>query len=738
MKESDFTIFDDRFGLMVYPQHASLEELASTIAEVVKPAKEQLPLVKLGTFGTQPSASGCLRHDENLIAITGIEADYDGGALDFDDAVVIAEKAGLAALLYTSPSHTPTAPRWRVLCPASGPLAPGMRDRLMARLNGLYGGIFASESWSLSQSYYFGRVNGAQPPQTAIVDGAPIDELDELDHLARGKPDTINPAGNGGNGAQRGPLDEQTLLEAIIGGTNYHSACVRLLGRWAQAGVPMMEAQQRLVTTFECVMPPDRDQRWRDRYNDIPRCVLGIYIKEADQQDHAAAFTLSSSSNTGNGAGPAPDDAGSNSPDAEPPPSPAAWEQPWPAPLGEAAYHGIIGDIVRLIAPQTEADPAALLLHTLVSCGNCLGRGALIIVEATEHFGNLFAVIAGDTSKARKGTSESWSRRVLRQADPNWEKNQISTGLSSGEGLIERVRDMRIEKKFNKQSKQWGSEIVDHGVADKRLLVVEEELSRALHAMRRSDNTLSAVLRQAWDGKRLGIMTRNSPITATDALISLIAHITIVELRAELSDLQAANGFGNRCLFACVKRSKLLPFGGNVDLAAMFEVAARLGEVLKIHPIRPLYLDTAARVLWENTYAELSKGGTRLFDALTARSEAQAIRVALIYALLDGQSAIGRHHLEAALEIVRYSNASAKYIFGDAVGNATADTILRTLRRNPQGVNRTEIYNLFGRHTKAGDIAAALAALDEFGLATCRRKAPASFGGRPPEIWVAR
>ena len=170
----------------------------------------------------------------------------------------------------------------------------------------------------------------------------------------------------------------------------------------------------------------------------------------------------------------------------------------------------------------------------------------------------------------------------------------------------------------------------------------------------------------------------------------------------------------------------------------MFEVAARLGEVLKIHPIRPLYLDTAARVLWENAYEELSKGGTRMFDALTARSEAQAIRLALIYALLDGQSAIGRHHLEAALEIVRYSNASAKYIFGDAVGNATADTILRTLRRNPQGVNRTEIYNLFGRHTKAGDIAAALAALDEFGLATCRRKAPASFGGRPPEIWVAR
>jgi hypothetical protein len=139
--------------------------------------------------------------------------------------------------------------------------------------------------------------------------------------------------------------------------------------------------------------------------------------------------------------------------------------------------------------------------------------------------------------------------------------------------------------------------------------------------------------------------------------------------------------------------------------------------------------------LWENTYAELSKGGTRLFDALTARSEAQAIRVALIYALLDGQSAIGRHHLEAALEVVRYSNASVKYIFGDAIGNSIADTILRALRGNPQGLTRTDINNLFGRNIQASSIAAGLAALLEFGMATCRRQTTA---GRPVEIWVAR
>jgi hypothetical protein len=104
----------------------------------------------------------------------------------------------------------------------------------------------------------------------------------------------------------------------------------------------------------------------------------------------------------------------------------------------------------------------------------------------------------------------------------------------------------------------------------------------------------------------------------------------------------------------------------------------------------------------------------------------------------DGQPAIGRHHLEAALEIVRYSNASVKYIFGDAIGNATADTILRTLRSNPEGLTRTEINNLFGRNAKAADIAAGLATLLEFGLATYKRKQTAGEAGRPAEIWVAR
>ena len=165
----DFTIFPDRYALQAYRQHATLEEIAALIAETVRPSKNKLPLIKLAVFGTKPSPEGCLRHDANVQQITGLEGDYDGEKIGRDEAVAIAKAAGLRALLYTSPSHSPAKPRWRILCPSSAPLVPERRDKLMSRLNGIFGGIFASESWSLSQSYFFGRVKGAVPPRSSLL-----------------------------------------------------------------------------------------------------------------------------------------------------------------------------------------------------------------------------------------------------------------------------------------------------------------------------------------------------------------------------------------------------------------------------------------------------------------------------------------------------------------------------------------------------------------------------------------
>ncbi len=128
----------------------------------------------------------------------------------------------------------------------------------------------------------------------------------------------------------------------------------------------------------------------------------------------------------------------------------------WPAPPDPAAYHGLAGEIVRAIAPNTEADPVAILSQLLVAFGAATGRGAWFQVEATRHHPNEFLVLIGDSARSRKGSSWDHVHRLIAGADPAITA-RILTGLSSGEGLIHSVRDPAGQ---------------DPGASDRRLLAL--------------------------------------------------------------------------------------------------------------------------------------------------------------------------------------------------------------------------------------------------------------------------
>ena len=172
-----------------------------------------------------------------------------------------------------------------------------------------------------------------------------------------------------------------------------------------------------------------------------------------------------------------------------PTPEPAQ-APPWPT-LEEAAYHGLAGQIVRTIAPNTEGDPVAVLVQFLIMFGNAIGRYPYAIVEADRHYTNLFACFVGRSSRGRKGTSVGYPHRLLREADPAWGPRVLG-GLSSGEGVIWQVCDQITS--LNKD----GEEVTkDKGSDDKRLLILETEFARALSKMAQEGNILSAILRQA-------------------------------------------------------------------------------------------------------------------------------------------------------------------------------------------------------------------------------------------------
>jgi Protein of unknown function (DUF3987) len=392
-----------------------------------------------------------------------------------------------------------------------------------------------------------------------------------------------------------------------------------------------------------------------------------------------------------------------------------------PSPPDADAFYGLAGDIVAAIDPHTEADRVAILVQTLVSFGNAVGRGPHFEVEASKHYANLFATLVGETSKGRKGTSWGRVAALLGAADPQWSDTRVLSGLASGEGLIWAVRDSVLGKEG------------DEGVVDKRLMALEPEFARILKVASRDGNTLSTTIREAFDSGKLRTLTKNSPAVATGAHISIVGHVTRDELLRSLGETEAANGFANRFLWCFVRRSKLLPEGGGTldasvlvnGLSSALAFCRRLGE-------RRLERDEEARAIWRNVYAEPSRDRTGLAGAILSRAEVQTMRLALVYALLDQSTSIGVPHMRAALALWEFCERSVAYIFGSSTGDRVADEILGLLRASPGGLTRTDISANFGRHMAAGRLAVALEALKANGLISMTRE---TTTGRPAERW---
>jgi AAA domain/Primase C terminal 2 (PriCT-2) len=174
------TFFQNKSALLLRTVDLTLPQLRDEILATTGESKMQLPLLKLAIFGDKLSASNCLRTNENLNEITGIETDYDDGKISVDDAVAVMQKARLRCLIYPSVSHTLEKPRWRILLPTSRNYPPAMREKLVARINGLFGGKLAGESFTLSTAFFYGSVNNNPAHRAIVLDGDFIDLRDDL------------------------------------------------------------------------------------------------------------------------------------------------------------------------------------------------------------------------------------------------------------------------------------------------------------------------------------------------------------------------------------------------------------------------------------------------------------------------------------------------------------------------------------------------------------------------------
>lgn len=411
----------------------------------------------------------------------------------------------------------------------------------------------------------------------------------------------------------------------------------------------------------------------------------------------------------------------------------------WPKPLAPAGYYGLAGDITKAIAPVTEADPVAVLAHLLAAFGNAVGDAPHALVQHDKHPARVFLVLVGATSKGRKGTSWSEPRAIMTYAAPDWTPRIRQGGLSSGEGLIFQVRDAvtKLEpiKEKGKPTGQLQEVLVDPGVEDKRLFVLEPEIAQGLAVMRREGNILSPIIRQCWDSGDLAPMVKNNPTVASGAHVSIVGHVTKTELLARLDETTQANGFANRFIWLAVRRANILPNGGGLDEDDITRWGAGIAEAIEFAKgVGRVRRDSEAEALWAEIYGPLSEDMPGMIGAILGRAEAQVLRLSLIYALLDHSDVICVPHLKAALALWDYSVESARWIFGDALGDPVADRLLAALKASPDGLDGTQVRDLFQRHVSAGRMSQAVEMLTSRGLLTIRQHE--DTGGRPRTLYL--
>jgi hypothetical protein len=412
-----------------------------------------------------------------------------------------------------------------------------------------------------------------------------------------------------------------------------------------------------------------------------------------------------------------------------------------PPVLGEAAYLGFVGDFLRAVAPYTEATDAGILAHLLPTVGTLVGPHVHVWAGSRQP-ARINTVLVGPTSTGRKGTSFAPVDLLMRLVGEAFWTAQRVNGLSSGEGLVAYVAD---KEERNLETKEMETIPVE-----KRLYVVEEEFSKVLAQGRRDGNILSQILRECFDSGNLAVLTRNNPLRAYGAHVSITGHITPEELLSRLNHIEMANGFGNRFLWFVVKSNKIMPHTKPIPESVFKPFTTQPRALLFLgspfckrgHSVR---MDAAATALWETLYPRLREDRPGLVGAMISRRSAMVLRLALTYALLDcklgklfGQPcpelkrlAIRVEHLQSALAIWDYSEASAQMLFGGKIGDPLGEKLLHLLAAGP--MTRDEFNKHLSVGQKAG-VGAALAKLEAAGLVrrvTVKRDGP----GRPAEQW---
>jgi hypothetical protein len=383
-------------------------------------------------------------------------------------------------------------------------------------------------------------------------------------------------------------------------------------------------------------------------------------------------------------------------------------------------FRGVLGDIATVADPGTEADKVGVYGSLLSAASALIGNDPHVMIGNTRHPLLVWTLLIGRTSTGRKGEATGTASRIVRAAVSEVRDIEES-GLSSGEGLIERIRDTMDPED-------------EGGTMDKRLLVIETEMAMVMAACVREGTKLPGILRQAWEGDRLSILNRKKTV-ASYSHIAIIGHITPREFRSRLRESDLAGGTWNRYLPLYVERRKLLPLPAGLNEDDLVTLTKEFGEAIHRAMQRGrINLTPDAADLWRSElYEEFTE-----FDEDTAaadfvqRAAPYCRRLAALYAALDGRGLANAEDLAAAAHLIRYSIASARYVLDPAPRDVNLDKLRRSVdEAGMAGLTREAAGRVFSGHVTKSDLDDLIARLIADGTYT---EETIPTGGRPRKV----
>ena len=386
--------------------------------------------------------------------------------------------------------------------------------------------------------------------------------------------------------------------------------------------------------------------------------------------------------------------------------------------LPDAALSGPVGDWVRDAAQYTEADPAALLVSTLVACGVVVGRAPHFWAGDARQTAALCAVVVADTPKANRGLSWSITRRLIEVVDPQLVR-RILTGLGNGKTVVDALGRSSRDRVPPGEPRMGGPG---------RLLAHEPGLTRALELGGRPSSPLPLVIRTAWDG---------TPLEWGRARISghhmgIVAHATLDQLTARLSLTGGSVHFVNRFVYVIARRQRPVIDEGNVPADLLLTHGRRLHDQLAIaSTFGAVQRSPSAERRWRTVYGDLvddDPGG--LLGIIVARAARHVLRLALVYALTEASPRIECRHIDAALALWTYCRASASVICrktSTPSKDLSAELLAAISAAGERGLSFTEQHDMFGRNMPASRLRTARSVLEEAGhVVSTKERRPGS------------